>query len=85
MMIQELSKFEPVCRRYGPLKIKDGWKKDETSDEKSYIQIMDEILFTSMNPTSSKIMDEKKTKNKIKMLAGLDWCQTCALGLEISK
>jgi hypothetical protein len=38
-----------------------------------------------MNPTSSKIMDEKKTKNKIKMLAGLDWCQTCALGLEISK
>jgi hypothetical protein len=27
-----------------------------------------------MNPTSSKIMDDNKTKNKIKMLVGLDWC-----------
>ncbi len=46
----------------------------KTLDEKSYIQIMDEIPSTWMNPTSSKIMDDNKTKNKIKMLVGLDWC-----------
>jgi hypothetical protein len=30
------------------------------NDEKSYIQIMDENPYTWMNPTSSKIMDERK-------------------------
>jgi hypothetical protein len=38
-----------------------------------FIQILDEIFQ----------MDEIKIK--IKMLVGLDWCQTCALGSEIWK
>jgi hypothetical protein len=33
-------------------------------DENIYIQIMEEIPFISMNPTSSQIMYEKKTKIK---------------------
>jgi len=38
-----------------------------------FIQILDEIFQ----------MDEIKIK--IKMLVGLDWCQTCALGSENEK
>jgi hypothetical protein len=35
-------------------------KEMKTLDEKSYIQFMDENLYTWMNPISSKIMDENK-------------------------
>ncbi len=58
-MMQELSKFELVCERYGLQKIMDGWKFSsnfgkkrkekknkgmKTLDEKYYNQIMDENL-----------------------------------------
>lgn len=68
-MMQELSKSEPVCGRYGPLKIMDGWKnfiqmldrkkkKDEKPRWSIYIQNMDETHFTWMNPISSKNLND---------------------------
>jgi hypothetical protein len=45
-------------------------------DEKKFIQHLDENFQ----------MDEKvKNKNKNKMMASLDWCRICTLGLERKK
>jgi hypothetical protein len=48
------------------------------------MKTLDEKPFTWMYPHFIQNYGfVKKKKSKIKMLASLDWCQTCALGSEI--